>query len=285
MNYSIFKDTIADMNWKEIEAKGKEKIPVLFPLGVIEEHGPHLPLGTDIYFSYAVSRKIKEALSNLKTDSLIAPPFYWGINHCTGAFPGTFSVKPETMKSILIDIFENLHRFGFNQVYCVNYHGDARHVATILEAIKAANEKYHMSNRLLMETYEPQFYGLSGEEDYILVNYAEIPAELFGGEDESEKGLMDIHAGAFETAVMNYFYPEAVQTELAAQLKSSSLSDQELSNWLSGGEIVRDTVPLGYAGNPAGYEKLSAGIETVFYILSEYYAKRILELQEVSDKK
>lgn len=138
---------------------------------------------------------------------------------------------------------------------------------------------------MLMEAYELQFYGLSGEEDYILTNHAEFPAELFEGEDESEKGLMDIHAGAFETAAMNYFYPEAVQTELAAQLKSSSLSDQELSNWLSGGEIVRDTVPLGYAGNPAGYEKLSAGIETVFYILSEYYAKRILELQEVSDKK
>ncbi len=84
---------------------------------------------------------------------------------------------------------------------------------------------------------------------------------------------------------MNYFYPEAVQTELAAQLKSSSLSDQELSNWLSGGEIVRDTVPLGYAGNPAGYEKLSFGIETVFRILSEYYAKRIQELLEDNDKK
>ncbi len=285
MNYSIFKDTMADMNWKEIEAKGKEKIPVLFPLGVIEEHGPHLPLGTDIYFSYAVSRKIKEALNRLKTDCLIAPPFYWGINHCTGAFPGTFSVKPETMKSILFDIFENLHRFGFNQVYCVNYHGDARHVATILEAIKAANVKFHMSNRLLIEEYELQFYSLSGEEDYILVNHAEFPTELFEDEDESEKGLMDIHAGAFETAAMNYFYPEAVQTELAAQLKSSSLSDQELSNWLSGGEVVRDTVPLGYAGNPAGYEKLSAGIETVFNILSEYYAKRIMELQEDNDKK
>lgn len=58
-----------------------------------------------------------------------------------------------------------------------------------------------------------------------------------------------------------------------------------MRRWLSGGEIVRDTVPLGYAGNPAGYEKLSAGIETVFYILSEYYARRILELQEENDKK
>ncbi|MEY8357270.1 creatininase family protein [Lachnospiraceae bacterium 54-53] len=50
---SIFADTMADMNWKEIEQMGQESVPVLFPLGVVEEHGPHLPLGTDIYMSYA----------------------------------------------------------------------------------------------------------------------------------------------------------------------------------------------------------------------------------------
>lgn len=56
MNYSIFTDTMADLDWREIENKGRQKVPVLFPLGVIEEHGPHLPLGTDIYLSYAICK-------------------------------------------------------------------------------------------------------------------------------------------------------------------------------------------------------------------------------------
>ena len=60
MNYSIFTDTMADLDWREIENKGRQKVPVLFTLGVIEEHGPHLPLGTDIYLSYAICKMIKD---------------------------------------------------------------------------------------------------------------------------------------------------------------------------------------------------------------------------------
>lgn len=128
MNNSIFRNTMADMNWKEIETKGKAGITVLFPLGVIEQHGPHLPLGTDIYYSYAVCRKIQKKVLARGKEVLIAPPFYWGSNKCTGAFPGTFSLKPSTMKQVLIEIFENLSGFGFRQISCVNYHGDALHI-------------------------------------------------------------------------------------------------------------------------------------------------------------
>ncbi|WP_099205403.1 creatininase family protein [Scatolibacter rhodanostii] len=277
MNYSIFSDTIADMNWLEIEEKGKEKVPVLFPLGVIEEHGPHLPLGTDIYWSYAICKMIKDALNEKRTDCLIAPPYYWGINHCTGSFPGTFSVKPETMTMVLIDIFENLHQFGFNQVYCINYHGDALHIKTILDSIKSANEKFNMNIRLLMEPYDLYPLGLSGKEDYILLDSAEYPPELFVEDDADKKDLFDIHAGAFETAAMDYFYPLAVRKEIIKPLKSYSLTKNGLSVWLSGGENVKSVAPLGYAGNPAGYERNSSTVELVFKTLVDYCANKIIE--------
>ena len=51
---SIIKDTMVTNNWQEVEKAGTDKLPVLFPLGVIEEHGPHLPLGADIYWSYSM---------------------------------------------------------------------------------------------------------------------------------------------------------------------------------------------------------------------------------------
>ncbi len=41
---SIFKDTMVTCNWQEVLKAGKDKIPVLFPFGVIEEHGPHISL-------------------------------------------------------------------------------------------------------------------------------------------------------------------------------------------------------------------------------------------------
>lgn len=76
---------------------------------------------------------------------------------------------------------------------------------------------------------------------------------------------------------MEYFYSEAVCKETAKQLKSYSLTENNLNIWLAGGKGVRRVVPLGYAGNPAGYEKKIPIAKTIFEILTDYCAKRIIE--------
>lgn len=271
MGESIFADTMADMNWTEIEKKGQAGVPVLFPLGVIEQHGPHLPLGTDIYFSYAVCKRIKVELEELGKDCLIAPPYYWGINHCTNAFPGTFSLKPETMKLVLLDIFSNLHQFGFDKIYCINEHGDTLHVQTILEAIKQANTDFQMEIKLVLEPYELPLYQLSGTEEYLLVDGAEYPNESF---DEKEDAF-EIHAGAYETAAMNYFYPGVPNKKLAETLPDYSLNNESMTQWLEGGEAARKVVPLGYAGNPAQFMEQAPTVEAIFDLLCKYIANYI----------
>ena len=94
---------MADMTYQQIEKAAKEKLPVLFPIAVIEEHGPHMCLGTDTYLTYSFCKKIRQRLLDTGFDCLIAPPYYWGINVATNGFAGTFTVKPETMVSILCD--------------------------------------------------------------------------------------------------------------------------------------------------------------------------------------
>ena len=47
---SIFQETMAEENWTKFQNTALKTTALLFPLGVIEEHGPHLPLGSDIYF-------------------------------------------------------------------------------------------------------------------------------------------------------------------------------------------------------------------------------------------
>ena len=49
---NIFKDTMSEMTYEQIEKLVEQEAIVLFPVGIIEEHGPHLPLGTDIYLAY-----------------------------------------------------------------------------------------------------------------------------------------------------------------------------------------------------------------------------------------
>ena len=131
---SIFKDTMVTDNWQQVQRAGEEKQPVLFPLGVIEEHGPHLPLGADIYWSAAMCRLVKERLGALGQKCVIGAPYYWGVNYCTGGFPGSFSLKPETMQQVLFEIFENLKDFGFSEIYCFSYHGDSFPVRAIAES-------------------------------------------------------------------------------------------------------------------------------------------------------
>jgi creatinine amidohydrolase len=269
---SIFSETMADMNWQEIEDLGNQDIPVLFPLGVIEEHGPHLPLATDIYLSYAICRKIKKEIESLNGKCLIAPPYYWGINYCTGAFPGSFSLKEETLRSVLGDIFENLNQFGFNRIYCVNVHGDPLHTKTILESIRESNKVHHMNIRLLMEQYDLKNYNLTGDEPYILLDEAQYPQYLF----PDDNGRLDIHAGAFETAAMEHFFKDLVDTKVTKNLKDYSLNYESIKTWLKGGEATRELVPLGYAGNPSEYEKERLNAETTYSILCEYVARAIM---------
>ena len=181
------------------------------------------------------------------------------------------------MKIVLTEIFGNLHQFGFDKVYCVNQHGDALHVKTIIDAIKIANETFHMNIKLLMEPFDLSQQGLSGNEEYIMVDKAEYSPELFAEDDINEKDLLDIHAGALETATMLNFYPDAVCTESARQLKSFSLTESSLGVWLAGGEDVKSIVPQGYAGNPAGYEKKVSTAKVVFENLADYCARKIIE--------
>lgn len=281
---SIFKDTMAEVRWTDIEKASERGVPVLFPIGVIEEHGPHLPLGSDIYWSSALCRLVKKQLKESGKDSLIAPPYYWGINHCTGIFPGSFSLKKDTMKLVLLDIFENLKNFHLNEIYCFNYHGDGEHVTTIVDAIKTANEKFDMRIRMVLESMNLEMFGWTGEEDFLFVVSPEYPMELFEEEEPSERGLLDIHAGAYETAAMDYFCKELVDTDLAKQLKSYSLTNEGMQNWLQGGNVMKNTVPLGYAGNPCGYEAVSKNIELIIGLQVKAIAGKIAEVMKTEEK-
>lgn len=272
-------DTMLTNNWLEIQKAGEEGLPVLFPLGVVEEHGPHLPLCADIYWSYQICKRVKEELFSAGQESMIAPPYYWGINYCTGGFPGSFSLKPDTMKQVLFEIFENLRNFGFTTVYCFSYHGDAFHVKAIVEAIQKANAELGMHIRVVLEAMDLSRYGWDGTEDFLLVSEPAYPLEWFEEQEPAEQGLYDIHAGAFETAVLNYFCPEQVDLEKACKLKSTSLNREGMNQWLQGGDATREVVPLGYAGNPAGYEAVSRHVEEMIELQVSDIASRIVQLR------
>jgi len=94
--YSIFDETLADLTYPEVEALAREGAVILWRLGVIEEHGPHLPLGTDVYLAYATLKLARRLLVARGIKAEILPPFYWGIETQARLVAETIASKVES---------------------------------------------------------------------------------------------------------------------------------------------------------------------------------------------
>jgi creatinine amidohydrolase len=244
----FFKDTMVNMKWTGIQNYVNKNAIVLLPLGVIEEHGPHLCLGTDIYIAHIQCMFIKEKLKEKGFEAVITPPFYWGICQSTGSFIGSFKIRKETVKALLFDIMASLSEFGFKNVYGINAHGDIEHSVAIIEAFKEVSSNLPINARYTFSESIMHHYGLNGEEPYI----CPIKPQTIS---VSTSKYPDVHAGDIETAAMYKYYPNLTDGEKAKSLPAVSLGDDKIWTWLLGGH-TKELSPEGYLGSPADFESV-----------------------------
>ena len=240
----IFEETMAHMTYVQIEEAAREGAIVLFPTGVIEEHGPHLPLAVDVYGSYLQSRAIKEELEVKQIRALIAPPFYWGVNIATGSFGGSFTSREETVVSVLFDAMACLKQWGFAQVFFINHHLDGGQVKALGKAIQKARVEIGMGAFWVIDQFFARRLGLKKDEPHLLIHKSLIasgppPANL------------NIHAEAYETSFMWHYLPDLVNLEVLKTLKPTNLTLKDLEVWGRGGSDARKVTPQGYFGDPA----------------------------------
>lgn len=239
--YSVFHETMADMTYPEIERAAADGAAVLWALGVIEQHGPHLPLGTDVYIPSAVLRLARRALAARGIPCLIAPPFYWGVNHVTGTFAGSFVVRPETMLELLKDVFASLAKDGFRHVFCLSGHGDALHNRTLFEGVRRAQG---IDVRMIASEALARRLGLDPADARIALAPPVASPRPPGPH-------LDIHAGEWETSILLEATPSIVQSEIVPQLASTKLGPPDLAAWRKGMDEAKRVTPKGYFGNPA----------------------------------
>jgi creatinine amidohydrolase len=110
--------------WEELTATELEKACELskgtcvIPFGVIEKHGNHLPLGTDML----VARHV--AIEASKIEPFVVFPYYmFGQIAEARHVPGTIAIKPELMYSLMDEICREIARNGFKKIVIVNSHG------------------------------------------------------------------------------------------------------------------------------------------------------------------
>jgi creatinine amidohydrolase len=111
---------IEDAVWPEVEvALAAGRRTALIGLGSIEQHGPHLPLGTDTWIAEALARGLVSRLD----DAVALPPLAFGCAQEHLDFPGTLHVEPATLEAILGDLLHSLHHHGFERAFIWTAHG------------------------------------------------------------------------------------------------------------------------------------------------------------------
>jgi creatinine amidohydrolase len=160
---------------------------VILPLGSLEEHGPHLPLGTDTFHALEVARRVAKFRA-----VVVAPPVFYGMCRSTREHPGTVSISGDTLRALLLDLGREFYRLGLRNLVFISGHAGGTHISAIVES----------GERLLAELPEVRV---------AVVNLLDLLREILQKQPELLQTKGDSHAGEVETAVMMAAYPDLVR--------------------------------------------------------------------------
>jgi creatinine amidohydrolase len=116
---------ITEMNWMQVEAYLKGDDRCVVPIGSTEQHG-YLSLGVDLILA---DRVANEAAAPLGVP--VFPVMPYGIAPYFADFPGTVSLRVETLLAVVRDVITSLHRSGFRRILLVNGHGGNQPVGAL----------------------------------------------------------------------------------------------------------------------------------------------------------
>ncbi len=126
---------LQEMTWEEVKERIDEVGLAIIPVGSTEQHGRHLPVGTDTF----VAIKIAEDVAK-ETGAVVAPPVWFGWSPHHMCLPGTINVRPEVLVELLYDIGVSLVKHGFKKLIVVNGHRIVNLPWLQMAAFKIKNE-------------------------------------------------------------------------------------------------------------------------------------------------
>ena len=211
----------------------------VLPVAATEQHGPHLPVSVD---TVLVDGVVRAALAHLAPDMnvLFLPTQAVGLSPEHAAFPGTLTLKAETILRLWTDMGECVAASGIKTLVLFNSHGGHVSVMDIVARDLRA--------RLGMLVYS--------------VSWFNLPLQSADGQDvnalfDTDEHRFGIHAGDIETSMMLALDPGHVRMDLARDFKSSSQDRAQKFDILGNGKSAKlgwqmqDYNPAGAVGNAA----------------------------------
>lgn len=223
----------ADATWEEIRDAAVRRPVLLLPIGAVEAHGPHLPLATDVIIAEAAARHAAAALDAREIPSIVLPPLTYTAAPFADAFPGTVSVRPETVTALVRDVLASARRYGARAVALVNAHLDPAHVRALHAACASAD---------------------TGPTAVPIV-FPDLTNRKWASRLSEEFQSGACHAGQFESSIVLAERPELVRESVRTTLPDNPAS---LSEAIRAGRATFEEAggPRAYFGYPA---KATAG--------------------------
>ena len=199
-----------DIHWPEFAGTDVARWIAVLPLAATEQHGPHLPLETDVLIGEAYLARVRELLpASIPATFLPLQPIGISTEHID--YPGTLTLPTEVALREWMALGESVARAGLKKLVIVTSHGgNSSAMALVAQDLRA-------HHGMLAVTTSWSRFG--------------TPDGLFSAE-ELRHG---IHGGAVETSIMLARYPQTVRREAIADFRPTSIAMGKEFRWLSTG--------------------------------------------------
>jgi creatinine amidohydrolase len=206
---------LAKMPFTEAERLARSgRALVILPVGVVEEHGAHLPLGLDSFAAEAYAASAAPHLEEQGYEVIVAPTLNYGVARAAIDFPGTLSLEPDTLKSMVIEIGRSLARHGFERQVILNGHRDLHHMKALDEARAILVEE---------NTARVLCVGFARDPAITAASYRDGVLHLYQSPRPDREG----HGGESETSVALHAFPDMVRKEVIGELSPNFDYDLE----------------------------------------------------------
>jgi len=216
---------VEEITMPAFEAGLKQTRSAILPVGSVEEHGAHLPLGTDTIHVYELAKKT----ASLRP-VFVLPPLWYGLCRSTSQHAGTVGVSGLNLRAFVLDIISSLYGQGIRNLVLISGHAGGTHMAFLVDAGEEAISRF----------LDMKIAVLS-----VLDLFKDVPSGLLETPGDS-------HAGEVETALMLHLRPDHVQGTSPREFPSFPpfiLSRNKRRFWPNGvwGDSTKATVQKGEA--------------------------------------
>ena len=177
---------LQNLTWEEIEQRiVQSRNTIILPVGSTEQHGPHLPVGTDTMVATALAES-----AATQANVLVGPPLWFGWSPHHMVLPGTITIRPEVLIEVFYDVVQSLKGHGFDRYIFLNGHRIVN-----VSWLQIAGEKAKRELGVKVIIFDPAFMSKSIAEN---LGWGEIG-----------------HAEEIESSHMWHSYPELVKMDRA----------------------------------------------------------------------